>query len=119
MDPRLQSRLRDIEDAIFQLETLFGQLDFPAFVEDRIGRAACERFLEIISEASRHIPPDRKERWPAIPWRQIADMGNHLRHAYQRIDPEILWQIYSSGQLDALKAAVNQIAANRSAETDD
>jgi uncharacterized protein with HEPN domain len=40
--------------------------------------------LEIISEASRHIPDDLKELAPDIPWRQIAAIGNLLRHEYQR-----------------------------------
>jgi hypothetical protein len=33
---------------------------------------AVERGLEIMSEASRHIPDDLKALAPDIPWRQIA-----------------------------------------------
>ena len=109
MDERLRYRLLDILDAIEQLELLFGQLDFSAFVADRMKRAACERFLEILSEASRHIPDAWKTSHPGIPWKQIADMGNHLRHAYHAIDAEILWQIHTSGELIALKAAVEHL----------
>lgn len=69
MDERLWLRLSDILDAIRQLELVFGQLEFSSFVEDRVKRAACERFLEIVSEASRHIPEVWKEKYPDIPWR--------------------------------------------------
>jgi uncharacterized protein with HEPN domain len=43
-----------------------------------------ERLVEIISEASRHIPEVLKHRYPAVSWRSIADIGNILRHDYGR-----------------------------------
>jgi uncharacterized protein with HEPN domain len=52
-----------------------------------------ERGIEIISEASRHIPDDLKKRHSQIPWQQIAAIGNRLRHEYQRVAPDILWRI--------------------------
>lgn len=112
MDDHLRFRLEDVLDAIGQLELLFNQLDFSAFLKDRIKRAACERFLEIVSEASRHIPDAWKAAHPDIPWKQIADIGNHLRHAYQSIDAEILWQVHASGELAALKAAVEKLLSD-------
>ena len=113
MDERLRYRLLDIVDAISQLELLFGELDFSSFVGDRVKRAACERFLEILSEASRHVPDEWKAAHPEIPWRRVADIGNHLRHAYHSVDAEILWQIHASGELDILKAAVEALLKGR------
>lgn len=49
-----------------------------------------------------------RARHPDVPWRQIADMGNHLRHAYHRSDPEILWNVYLH-DLDALEAACTNL----------
>ena len=54
---------------------------------------ALERGLEIISEASRHLPDDLKDRHPHIPWRKVAGIGNVLRHDYERIAPAILWKL--------------------------
>jgi uncharacterized protein with HEPN domain len=56
-------------------------------------RLAVERLLEIISEASRHIPVDMKAKEPKINWRRLADLGNWLRHAYHRTDPGFLWDM--------------------------
>ena len=109
MDSRLHYRLVDILDALDQLELLLDPLTFDDFVSDRVKRAACERFLEIASEATRHIPQAHKEQHPGIPWKQIADMGNHLRHAYHAIDPEILWQIHSQRELGSLARAARAI----------
>jgi len=49
--------------------------------------------IEIISEASRRIPDDLKATAPDIPWRDVADIGNFLRHVYERTDPEIVWTV--------------------------
>src|SRR6266849_3663640 len=56
-------------------------------------RVAVERMFEIISEASRFIPEDMKAKEKDIAWQRMADLGNWLRHAYHRIDAEILWNI--------------------------
>ena len=109
MDERLRFRLLDILDAVGQLQILFNQLTFSSFVEDRVKRAASERFLEIISEASRHIPEPWKAACPEVPWKQIAAMGNHLRHAYHSVDAEILWQVHTYGELDTLKSSVESL----------
>jgi uncharacterized protein with HEPN domain len=114
MEERTVLRLRDIQDAIQQLELIFQSLAFSDFVGDRVVRAASERFLEILSEASRHLPDDLKALHPDVPWKQIADIGNHLRHAYHRIDAEIVWQIHASGQLEELRAAVLAMLSEQS-----
>jgi uncharacterized protein with HEPN domain len=44
--------------------------------------AAMERYLERLSEASRHVPQELKEKHPEVDWRGVADIGNVLRHAY-------------------------------------
>jgi len=52
-----------------------------------------ERGIEIISEASRHLPDALKARHSEIPWRKVAGVGNVLRHEYERIAPEVLWSV--------------------------
>ena len=74
-------------------------------MQDRIARADFERFVEIISEASRHIPTELKTRHEDIQWRRIADIGNHLRHGYDGIVLAVLWKLVSSGDLQRLRAA--------------
>ncbi|WP_394892866.1 DUF86 domain-containing protein [Mesorhizobium sp. AaZ16] len=89
MEDRAVYRLRDIIDAIDQIYLLLEGKTFADVQKDRILRAAFERFLEILSEASRHLPAELKAKAPETPWRRIGDIGNHLRHAYNRVDAEI------------------------------
>jgi uncharacterized protein with HEPN domain len=106
MNDRTIYRLQDIIDAIDQIDSLLSGKTFKDAQTDRVLRAAFERFLEILSEASRHIPPELKEMAPDTPWRRIGDIGNHLRHAYQRVDAEILWNLYADGSLSDLRSVV-------------
>ena len=115
MDNRAVYRLNDIVDAIEQIELLLEQKTFDDIQSDRPLKAAFERFLEILSEAARHIPDEIKDAEPTIPWKKIADIGNHLRHAYHRVDAEILWRTYSDGQLALLReAAVRMLTTLKS-----
>ena len=107
MDSRTVFRLRDIVDAIDQIDLLLTGKEISNLMQERATKAAFERFLEIVSEASRHIPPELQAEAPQIPWHLIAGIGNHLRHAYHRVDAEILWRTYRDGDLAALQAPAN------------
>jgi uncharacterized protein with HEPN domain len=106
MEDRTRYRLNDIIDAIDQIESLLHEISYKDLVSDKVVKAAFERFLEILSEASRHIPDDLKAGRADIPWRRISDIGNHLRHAYDRVDSEILWEVYASGDLAVLRGCI-------------
>lgn len=102
LNDRLQHML-DAMDAIDDLLTLNRPLT-------RVERAAFERFFEIISEASRHIPEELRLQQAHIPWRGIADLGNALRHGYEAINLERLAKIAEQDMRD-LRAAVLALQA--------
>jgi uncharacterized protein with HEPN domain len=103
-------RLHDIKKCIVEIRNLLQNKTFEMVQREPVTRAAFERFLEILSEASRHVPEEWKQQHGAIPWRQVADLGNHLRHAYHRTDAEALWNIYENG-LAPLEVAVDSMLA--------
>lgn len=87
-------RLADIQDAINGIEDVTAGATYETFAATWGMQRVVERGLEIISEASRHVPADLKALAPDIPWRQIAAIGNLLRHEYQRADPQATWNIF-------------------------
>lgn len=111
MNERTAYRLGDIVDAVEKIGMLLEHKTFADLQSDPFLRAAFERFLEILSEASRHIPDEMKRSAPELPWRRIADIGNHLRHAYNRVDTEILWLLHADGELKRLKDVAGAFAA--------
>jgi uncharacterized protein with HEPN domain len=42
---------------------------------------------------------------PAVPWADIRGIGNHLRHAYDSIETDEIWNIIRR-DLEPLKAAI-------------
>ena len=81
-----------------------------SFLRDELRRAATERHLAIISEASRHIPKPDKADHPQIPWKDIAGIGNILRHRYDTVSDDRIWEIVSL-ELPALRTAIEKIMA--------
>ena len=90
--PRSQAaRLEDIAEAVAKVERFLTGKTFEYFSNDALTHDAVVRNLEIISEASRHFAAETKSRAPEVPWRNVADIGNWLRHAYHRTDADLLW----------------------------
>jgi uncharacterized protein with HEPN domain len=104
-------RLHDIKQAISDIRTILDGLTFERMYDDIRTRAAFERFLEIISEASRRVPEEwRQQHGADLPWPNIAAVGNILRHVYRDVDHRVLWNIYEH-DLDRLEVAIDAMLA--------
>jgi uncharacterized protein with HEPN domain len=110
-DERLKLRLDDILSAIEPLEILCSGQTAESLSSDWVRARALERGLEIISEASRHVPIELKATAPHIPWRQVADIGNILRHAYERVDMALLLAVVTR-DLPPLRQAIASMIQN-------
>ena len=108
MPTRVYWRLKDIKKAILRIRRLLAGKSLSELRENDDTQAAFERYLERLSEASRHIPADWKAEFPQIPWRQIADLGNFMRHGYDKVDLGVLWSIYEN-DLDALEPVIDKL----------
>ena len=64
--------LSNIKHNILLAQQFMSGLSSEAFRADRRTVYAVTRCLEIISEASRKLPLELKQRHPNIPWRDIA-----------------------------------------------
>jgi uncharacterized protein with HEPN domain len=65
---------------------------------------AVERCLQPISEAAIRFGADGPLLAPGIPWQDIRGIGNRLRHAYELVEPRILWNVVER-HLPPLRAA--------------
>ncbi len=104
-------RLVDMIEAIERIREVLADSPLEAFEADWRGKWLVERGIEIISEASRHLPPDMKDRHPEIPWRKVAGIGNVLRHDYGQIAAPLIWKLASS-DLFSLEAVCRIELAN-------
>jgi uncharacterized protein with HEPN domain len=86
-------RLTDIVEAIERIRAVLRDIPLDVFDADWQRQWLVERGVEIISEASRHLPDEMKARHPEIPWQKVAGIGNVLRHNYGRIAAPVIWKL--------------------------
>lgn len=86
-------RLGDMLDAVNGTLAIVDGLTFEDYQQSFVTQRAVERCVEIVSEASRHLPQELKDRHPKSYWPEIRAVGNLLRHEYQRVDDLVMWRI--------------------------
>ena len=109
--------LEELLDYIEQAGAYARGMTFEQYAADRKTQRAVERCIEVISEASRHIPQDIKDRHPEIPWPDVAAIGNVFRHEYHNIAARIVWETVRQ-HLPPLEAAVRAIQAGLQPDDD-
>jgi uncharacterized protein with HEPN domain len=67
-------------------------MTFDEFEEDDKTIDSVLRNLEIIGEASRHIPRAIKEKYTDLPWMEMYTMRNIVIHEYHGVNLKIIWQ---------------------------
>ncbi len=111
MPPRnWKIRIRDILDCIEKIERFTRGYTFADFQDDEKTIDSVLRNLEIIGEASRHVPADVRTRYPDIPWIEMRTMRNLVIHEYHGVNLEIIWQTVQEN-LPPLVSPLNQILA--------
>lgn len=84
--------LRDIMDWMENAQSFVDGIDRRAFMADLKTRSAVERAVEIIGEASKHVPDDIRGQFPDVPWQGMSGMRDRVSHAYFGVDYDILWR---------------------------
>jgi uncharacterized protein with HEPN domain len=97
--------LRDILYQIDLVGTFVAGFDGAAFHSDLRTVYAVSRCLEIISEASRGLPPPLKDRHPSIAWKRTAGAGNVYRHNDEDVAANYVWDTVQK-ELPPLRAIV-------------
>ena len=104
------ARLDDILDAAEVARQFVATTTREIGEENKATRFVLERALEIVSEAVRHIPEALQSNYPDIPWRSIKTIGNILRHEYDRVDFDVIWDA-ATVHLPKLEAAIQHMRA--------
>ncbi len=100
--------LNDIQDALRKIENFTAGFDFGEFVQDDKTTFAVIRALEIIGEAARKIPRSFRNRYPDIPWQDMAGMRDKLIHDYFGVDLRVVWKTLQM-DLPPLKISLDKV----------
>ncbi|HEO66068.1 MAG TPA: DUF86 domain-containing protein [Spirochaetes bacterium] len=84
--------LKHVLDAIKQIEEYTVKVDDQDFLINRLIQDAVIRQIEIIGEAIKRVSLAIKNKYPDIPWKNIAGMRDKLIHDYFGVDIEAVWE---------------------------
>ena len=104
----------EIADA---LERNLNGKNFQDFVANPDLAAAVERYLERISAALGHMSQLLQVKHPDVDWEGIANIGNLLRHVYDRDLDQQVWHVAKSNVPElkrALLATVEELDSGKS-----
>lgn len=99
------THLRDILEAIDHVESFLGATNLESYKADVKTKSAVERQMQIITEAAARLGEEAEIMVPGPDWKGFRGMGNILRHAYHRVDDELIWNS-AKDELPSMKNAI-------------
>jgi uncharacterized protein with HEPN domain len=103
--------LGDIVNNAVRIDGYIVGLDLEGFERNHLVGGGVERCLERVCEAVYRLGPQAETLMPGQPWANIRSMGNRLRHAYDRIKREVIWDTIRYELPRLVSAARNARAA--------
>lgn len=100
--------VKDILDSILVIEKFVEGMGFEKFREDDKTSSAVIRKFEIIGEAAKHIPDEIRQKYPDIPWKEMAGFRDKLIHFYFGIKYELVWNTIKM-ELPELKTKIERV----------
>ena len=84
--------LKDILSAFESIQKFVEGMSFEDFKADDKTSSAVIRKFEIIGEATKKISEEIRQKYPQIPWKEMAGMRDRLIHFYIGVDYQLIWE---------------------------
>jgi uncharacterized protein with HEPN domain len=101
--------LDDIRTAIADVKEFTNGMTFEEFAVDKKTVNAVIRSLEVLGEATKHIPTAFRLKHPDVPWAKMAGMRNVLIHDYMGVDLKTVWMV-SQERLTELQIMMDELS---------
>lgn len=109
MDRKVLKYLSDIQSSILEIESFMVDRpkEYATFCNDILFRRGIERNIEIMGEAMNQVLKI-EPNIPITAARKIVDTRNFVIHAYDSLNPDILWGIVIN-HMPLLKSEIESI----------
>lgn len=86
----------DIIESINKILTYTIGITLIEFAANDEKQDAVLRRILVIGEATKRLSLEFRQRYPEIPWRDIAGIRDMIVHDYNRVDVERIWDVVQS-----------------------
>jgi uncharacterized protein with HEPN domain len=100
--------IEDILESIASIKSFIKNISEESFFKNKLIKSAVVRELEVIGEATKNIPNSFREKYPKIPWREIASTRDKIIHGYFGVNYKIVWKIIKE-DLSNLEKQIKEI----------
>ena len=100
--------LTDILEALESIQSFVEGMGFEDFKQDNKTSSAVIRKFEVIGEAAKRVPESIKQKYPSVPWKEMAGMRDKLIHFYFGVNYDLLWQTIKN-RIPEIKPVISQI----------
>jgi uncharacterized protein with HEPN domain len=100
--------IEDILESITKIEHYTEGISQAEFIGNTLIQDAVLRRLEVMGEATKNLPNELREKYPEIPWREIAGLRDVLIHGYFGVNLARVWLVIER-DLPNLKERISEV----------
>lgn len=107
--------VKDILENIELAEEFAKDINYEEFVNDKKTNHAVIRCIEIMGEAAKNVPQSIREKYPQIPWKDIAGMRDKIIHFYFGVNLKRVWLVLKD-DIPKLKPLIQKVLRDMESE---
>ncbi len=85
-------RIEDIKENVNKIIVNTKNVSEEEFYENDVLYSAVLRWLEIIGEAAKYVSQETRDKYPGVPWKEMAAMRDVATHDYADLVHKRIWE---------------------------